>query len=348
MEENIIMTTQAPSFVPKDGVGTVWKDPSGKSWKYTPNGWAESGTESIVTDNKNKDTFVVKPEDTEIVNTLKGGGAKEEDIQLALKTRQEILATKQTETSSGMEPVIDEVLPKTIGKRGFDPFKGKTRTDVLRDAFNNGVTSSKELEELGKTYDILAVQETDEEQDLTKLSPAEQEVAKKTVEKQAVLKMQSLPDAVGRDSALSTLSTFRAGADIISTLESKKVDTGLISGGAREGVFGIGKRSLGKTTPEEDSFAALTEVFAANFRKAMSGTAVSEPEMRRLDKFLPSEKKTEQANIEGIIELSNYLSDKTSLQLGFDVSALKPQKANKDPLNLLGGSNNPKDNPLGI
>jgi hypothetical protein len=57
-----------------------------------------------------------------------------------------------------------------------------------------------------------------------------------------------------------------------------------------------------------------------------------------LDRFLPSETKTKQANIEGVKELSQYLSDKASLQLGLDISPLIPKETGVDPLNILGGN----------
>lgn len=316
-----------PNFTPKNGVGTIFKDQvTGEKWQYSAGGWIKA------TDvDGNTGSFDVSTEETELGNTLKLGGAKEEDIQNALSQRKQILAVKQTDTASK---------PKS------DIFSGKSKSQFLKDAFMNGVTANKELEELGKTYDLLATQ-TGEDVDLSSLSPAEIEENRRQVEKTAVGLMQALPDAVGRDSALGSLTVFRTGDEIIKTIESGTVKTGLLAGSMRRGIFGIGGRSLGKTTQEEDDFNSLTEVFAANFRKAMSGTAVSEGEMKRLERFLPSETKTEQDNISGIIQLSNYLSDKTSLQLGTDISVLIPTRGNKDPLNLYGGGVS-GSNPLGI
>lgn len=336
------MTNNAPQFSPAKGVGTKYKDGSGLDWVYTNTGWVEAGRETIIDPTK-KDSFNVKPDEDPLFTTLKINGAKDADIQAALDQRKTILATKTEETP----PASSDLDVEPIKTKTVDPFKGKTRTQVMKEAFLGGVTDSTELKKIGDTYDLLATPEEEINANIDKLSPVEQEIAKKSIEKQAVLKMQALPDAVGRDSALASLSTFRAGKDIIDTLDAGTVETGLVKGGAREGVFGIGARSLGKTTAEEDAFAALTEVFAANFRKAMSGTAVSEPEMKRLDKFLPSEKKTKQANIQGIIELSNYLSDKTSLQLNYDLSPLTPKESSADPLNVKSGVD-PRNNPLGI
>lgn len=336
------MTNNAPQFSPAKGVGTTYKDTSGKDWVFTNTGWVESGKENIV-DQTKKDTFVVKPDEDPIFATLKINGAKDADIQAALEQRKTILATKTEETppaSSDMD--VEPITTKTV-----DPFKGKTRTQVMKEAFLGGVTDSTELKKIGETYDLLATPTEEINANISKLSPAEQEVAKKAIEKQAVLKMQALPDATARDGALAALSTFRAGKDIIDTLDAGTVKTGLVKGGVREGVFGIGARSLGKTTAEEDAFAAQTEVFAANFRKALSGAQVSDVELARLDKFLPSEKKTKQANIQGILEISNYLSDKTSLQLNYDLSPLTPKESTSDPLNVKSGLD-PKNNPLGI
>lgn len=336
------MTNNAPQFSPAKGVGTKYKDGSGLDWVYTNTGWVEAGKENIV-DNTKKDSFNVKPDEDPLFTTLKTNGAKDADIQAALDQRKTILATKTEETPPASSDLdIEPIKTKTV-----DPFKGKTRTQVMKEAFLGGVTDSTELKKIGDTYDLLATPEEEINANIDKLSPVEQEIAKKSIEKQAVLKMQSLPDATARDSALAALSTFRSGKDIINTLDSGTVETGLVKGKTREGVFGIGARSLGKTTKEEDAFAAQTEVFAANFRKALSGTQASDVELARLDKFLPSEKKTKQANIQGIIEISNYLSDKTSLQLNYDISPLVPTEISTDPLNIT-GSGASKNNPLGI
>lgn len=343
------MNNNTPQFSPAKGIGSTYKDNSGKNWVYTKNGWIESGTENTI-DTKNKNTFVANPEDDSIITTLKSGGAKDVDIQNALKQRQTILSQKVTETSSGDINAglgTSDLDSESIKTKTVDPFKGKTRTQVLKEAFLGGVTDNTELEKIGKTYDMLATPTEEANADISKLSPVEQAAAKKAIEKQAIVKMQSLPDATARDSALAALSTFRAGENIISDLESGTVETGLVKGGVRQGVFGVGARSLGKTTKEEDAFAALTEVFAANFRKALSGAQVSDVELARLDRFLPSETKTKQQNIQGILELSNYLSDKTSLQLNYDVSPLVPQETSSDPLNI-NGSGASKNNPLGI
>jgi hypothetical protein len=316
-----------PNFSPKTGIGTIYKDQvTGEEWQYSSDGWIKA------TNVINRDgNFDVGTENTELVNTLKLGGAKEDDIQNALSQRRQILATKQADTSSK---------PKN------DIFAGKSKPQFLKEAFMNGVTDNTELENLGKTYDLLATQ-TGEDNDLSKMTPAEIKENKRQVEKTAVGLMQSLPDAVARESALGSLTVFRTGDEIIKTLEEGKVKTGLLAGGARRGIFGIGGRTLGMTTQEEDDFNALTEVFAANFRKAMSGTAIAESEMKRLERFLPSETKTEQDNISGIVQLANYLSDKTSLQLGTDISVLIPTRGNNDPLNINGGGNS-GSNPLGI
>lgn len=335
--------TQAPKFSPSGGIGSVWKDKTGKTWKFTETGWVDTS------ENKSVSTFDLKPEDEGIVTALKFGGAKETDIQNALKQRQQILASKQTEpTTTDMEASIDQGI-NALKIDSSDPFKGKTKLDVLREAFNNGVTDSAQLDKISKTYDLLAPQPTMgvEGQDLTKLTPAQKQAVRSQIEKDAVAKMQALPDATSRDSALSSLTTFKNGDEIIKLLKSGNVNTGLIRGGMRKGIFGIGGRSAGWTSKEEDYFAALTETFAANFRKALSGTAVSGPEMARLDAFLPNETKTEQANIEGIKAISDYLANKTNLQLGMDVSALKPEDEGDDPLEILGGGAS-KNNPLGI
>ena len=287
---------------------------------------------------KKKGTFKINPEDESFIQSAAGQGFSEAQIIKGIEAKRKLATTNPSDVNPDNLTADQATNPSAtdINKTQVDPFKGKTRTQFLKDAFMSGVTSVTELEKLGKTYDMLATPDT--ESITTATNPDEQEIVKQSVEKQAVTKMQALPDATARDSALSALSTFRTGEDIINALESGKVKTGLYEGLTRQGVFGIGARSMGKTTKEEDSFASLTEVFAANFRKALSGTAVAEGEMRRLDRFLPSETKTKQQNIEGVKALANYLSDKTSLQIGYDVSPLIPKETGVDPLNILGGN----------
>lgn len=337
------MTT--PNFSPTGGIGSIWKDPaSGKTWKYTSGGWQEDSG-SVSQDAQNKGTFVVKPEEEPVVNTLKTGGAKDADIQAALKQRQDILATKSTQDSA---TTITDTPVATLTQDSKDPFRGKTKADVLREAFNNGVTDNKELDNLSKTYDLLANPVTEGGVDLSALSPVQQEIAKKSLEKEAVKKMSALPDAVARENTLGALSTFSTGKDLIDMLDSGKVNTGLVAGAMNTGVFGIGGRKLGKTSKEQNDFNALSEIFAANYRKAMSGTAVSDTELARLERFLPAENKTIEDNISGILQMSDYLSKRTSLQLGLDVTPLAPSEGNKDPLNLSSRSQGSTKNYLGI
>lgn len=300
----------------------------------------------IVEQIRKKGTFDITPDDENFIRNAVGQGFTEAQIVKGIEAKKKISSDNQVKTVDPNAPNVPDVTTETTGTtQTIDPFKGKTREQFLKDAFLGGVTSFTELEKLGKTYDLLATSEDASGMDTNNVDG--QAAVKQTVEKTAIEKMQALPDATGRDSALSALSTFRTGDDIIKTLESGKVKTGLAEGGLRQGIFGVGGRSLGFTSKEEDSFAALTEVFAANFRKALSGTAVAEGEMRRLDKFLPSETKTKQQNIEGVKALANYLSDKTSLQLGYDVSPLIPSETGDDPLNLFKGGAS-KKNQLGI
>lgn len=338
------MTT--PNFSPSGGVGSIWKDPSsGKTWKFTTGGWQEDSG-SVSTDAKNKGTFVVKPEEEPVVATLKTGGAKDADIQAALKQRQSILATKGTTEDSAT--MVAETPATMLTQDTKDPFKGKSKAEVLREAFNNGVTDNKELDNLGKTYDMLANPVSEGPMDMSTLNPVQQEMAKKSLEKEAVKKMAALPDAVARENTLGALSTFSTGKDLVDMLDSGKVKTGLIPGAVNSGVFGVGARKMGKTSKEQNDFNALSEIFAANYRKAMSGTAVSDTELARLERFLPAESKTIEDNISGIMQMSDYLSKRTSLQLGLDVTPLAPSEGSKDPLGVSSGSQGSTKNYLGI
>lgn len=344
------MNINKPQFTPSGGVGTIWKDPSsGKTWKYEPNGWVEAGT--VSTDKNKKETFQVKPEDEQLLNTLKIGGAKEADIQNALKQRQQILSTKSTETTT--DESIESI--NSIKTNVSDPFGGKSKVEILRDAFNNGVTDITELDKIGQTYDLLAsVGDQSENQyaDLDTLPLPEQQKIINSVKSQVSSKAQSLGSQSEREGVMESLGTLQTGQEIIQAIESG-IATGPIVGASRKGVsvFGVkaipGKRTLGKTEPEEDRFAALVNVYTARFIKAISGAQVSDAERKFLMESLPSETKQEQENIEGIKAISEYLANRYSPTVGVDMSPLIPRSGNTtDPLKLLQGGN--INNPLGI
>ena len=337
-----------PQFTPSGGVGTIWKDPaSGKTWKFETTGWIEAGT---VNKEVKKETFQVKPEEEQLVNTLKIGGAKEVDIQNALKQRQEILSTTETTVDEDIESL------NTINTNVSDPFKGKSKVEILRDAFNNGVTDIAELDKIGQTYDLLAsVGDETENQygDLDTLPLPEQQKIMNSVKSQVASKAQSLGSQSEREGVMEALGTLQTGQEIIESIESG-IETGPIAGATRKGVsvFGVkaipGKRTLGKTKPEEDRFAALVNVYTARFIKAISGAQVSDAERKFLMESLPSETKQEQENIEGIKAISDYLANRYSPTVGVDMSPLIPRSGNTtDPLKLLQGGTN-INNPLGI
>lgn len=139
-----MMNTQ-PSSAP--GIGAIWKDNTGKTWKFSETGWVEDNSNAVVT--QDNGSFDVKQDDQGIATALKAGGAQDTDIQNALKQRQQILASKQNEVVA--DPAVDAI--KTDSN---DPFGGKTKTEVLREAFNSGVTDNAELSKISKTFDLLS------------------------------------------------------------------------------------------------------------------------------------------------------------------------------------------------
>lgn len=134
-----------------------------------------------------------------------------------------------------------------------------------------------------------------------------------------------------RDEAGGALAVFDNAQVLIDLLQNDKVQTGPAVGRSRGGVnlpFGFkigGTRSLGKTTEEEDAFAAASTVFTANFIKAISGAQVSDNERRFLMAALPDENKQEQTNLVNLVTLSNYIANKAGVTLNMDLSPLVPE-----------------------
>lgn len=331
-----------PQFTPLGGIGSTYKDPkTGEMYKYTATGWVKQ-TEDIKKQTEEKGTFEVKPDEQELIEKLKTGGSSQEQINQGLTERRRVLS------NIGETPVKEEPEQDLS-----NPFGGMTKQEMLRDAFNKGVRDMGELDKLGKVYDLLVGTEEEliELEDLSKLSPEQQEAAKDKIKKLATSKAQELTTVSEREGALGTIGTMESGQEIIDLIE-KGISTGPVSGLTREGlsVFGVkiipGKRQLGKTTIEQDELAAKMTIFTAQFIKAISGTQVSDKEREFLEKALPSESKQEQTNIEGIKAIADFLSNRYSGSINVDLTPLKPRKLieQNDPLKIF----DEDKNPLGI
>lgn len=190
---------QGPQFTPAGGVGTVWQDPEGVSWEFTANGWKRGSTD-IQKDVKEQETFEVKPDEEPLVQTLKSGGSSQEQINTAISERRKVLEgsqdievtdaplsfeeyqqkaeelageelgpeditelKKQYQTSFAQQKPTEEPQDNTIPH----PFGGMTKKQVLRDAYNKGVTSVSELDKLEKLYDKLVDEDEDGNDDFT-------------------------------------------------------------------------------------------------------------------------------------------------------------------------------------
>lgn len=331
---NNFQSISKPRFTPSEGVGGTWVDPKTKEkWTYTTQGW--------VKDTKN-DSFNIRPDEEPFAQELRGHGIDEEQIIAGLSERRRVLSNLESQQELNPNTNTGDVVEPT------NPFNGMTKQEVLRDAFNKGVTDLGELEKLETLYDKLVGEDDVPISDFSNMSPEQQTAQKEQIKQLVALKARDLGSAGERDGVLGTLATFETGQEIIDTLNRGDVETGFFKGMIRRGVFGIGTRTFGGTSPEEDYFNALTEIFAANFRKALSGVSVNPEEMKRMEQFLPSETKTAQANIEGVRALSNYLSEKTSLMVDTDLDPLKPRTETQedDPLEIF--SVGTGTNPLGI
>ena len=356
--------TQGPQFTPRKN-GTVWIDPkTGESWEYTKNAWqrlegetADNRTtnkmvasgklpssraeifpqesESIQEDVKAKGTFEINPDEEPFVKALREGGSNQDQINLAISQRRNIKGNLGANNTQGAD--------ESTTSNYSNPFEGKSKKAVLLDAFNKGVRDTTELEKIESLYDkLVGEEETDVPEDISILSYEEQRNVREKVKLQVAEKARALSTMGEREGMVAALATMENGQDLIDMMEIDGVKTGLVGG-----LWNKVERVFGRTSAEEDSMAAAISVFRTNYLKAQSGLAITENEAKELAPALPSETKTPQQNILGMIQISRYLSQKGSLMVGADLSPLIPQSGNNDPLGL-NSSKRSKENPLGI
>ena len=149
-----------PNFSPTGGIGSTWKDPkTGQVYRYTAQGWvAES--KDIKKETSQTKTFEIKPDEKDLVEKLKTGGSNQEQIDKGLTERRRVLSNLgQVETTEVVEEAPAEKPNIT------NPFEGMNKQQMLRDAFNKGVTSTTELKKLEDLYDLLS---GDEDTDVDK------------------------------------------------------------------------------------------------------------------------------------------------------------------------------------
>lgn len=334
-----------PLFTPRAGIGARHRDPkSGEEYVFTSSGWKKMSV-NIQQETTDSGAFEVKPEEKEIEAQLLQNGAQREDVERALTERRRV----QLNRDSQQRLERSQEQPSFRQKDTSNPFGGMTKRMFLREAFNSGVTDIGELEKLGGIYDMLAMQDDQSsfgDVDFSNLAPQERALAREELKREVVSRAQLLETKDERESAFGAIAAFETGQQLIDAIE-QGVTTGPVAGGLRKGIFGIGARNLGRTTAAEDNFASLLTLFTANFMKAISGATISDKEREYLMNALPDESKQEQANIEGIKAISQYLSTRNSNMLDLDLSPLRPQEMGGDPLGIgeLGGSSN---NPLGI
>jgi hypothetical protein len=192
MEKNMKL-----NFTPRGGIGSTYKDPkTGQVYKFTAQGWILQSSD-IVKETAEKQTFEIKPDEQDLVEKLKAGGSNQEQINKGLTERRRILSNlgQGEQVEQGAEISWDDYLSKAeelVGKSltGVEkdelrvqynenvgktkeieqdtshPFGGMNKQEMLRDAFNKGVTSTTELKKLSTLYDLL-VGEEDENEDFT-------------------------------------------------------------------------------------------------------------------------------------------------------------------------------------
>ena len=266
---------------------------------------------------------------------MREGGSNQDQINLAISQRRNIKGNLGANNTQGAD--------ESTTSNYSNPFEGKSKKAVLLDAFNKGVRDTTELEKIESLYDkLVGEEETDVPEDISILSYEEQRNVREKVKLQVAEKARALSTMGEREGMVAALATMENGQDLIDMMEIDGVKTGLVGG-----LWNKVERVFGRTSAEEDSMAAAISVFRTNYLKAQSGLAITENEAKELAPALPSETKTPQQNILGMIQISRYLSQKGSLMVGADLSPLIPQSGNNDPLGL-NSSKRSKENPLGI
>lgn len=154
-----------PNFIPSGGIGTTYKDPySNEEYEFTQTGWVKK-SQDIQKETSQKGTFDVKPDEKQLVEKLQATGTDKTKIQNAISERRRVLSNiNQTEGEQ-----VEEKIASTKDMTGItdqkvsNPFKGLSKKEVLRDAFNKGVTDTAELERIGTFYEMVTDEATDEE-----------------------------------------------------------------------------------------------------------------------------------------------------------------------------------------
>ena len=183
-----------PQFTPMGGVGSTWKDSgTGQAYRFTDQGWVEESGD-IKKEVAKEGAFEIKPDEKNIVETLKTGGSSQEQINQGLAERRRVLSNLGKTEGIEREGEVpwDDYLSKTeeLVGRGLTgaetnelrqqynenivkspaptkdkthPFGGMSRRALLRDAFKKGVTSPTELKKLNTLYDLLVGEDEDDE-----------------------------------------------------------------------------------------------------------------------------------------------------------------------------------------
>lgn len=246
----------------------------------------------------------------EIMQTTQLFEPKERDTQVVSSNgRQTLVDTQTGETIADLGEDLDATLRK------LNAANNTRLTDARIRELNDKITSrAKELEQQTQT-------EIETNDNVSQ-------------------RIQQIPDAGGRDKAVSAVATFKNAQIVLDALDN--VNTGPISGRAQGGtsILGIpipGLQSINLTSKSFNEFQAATTIFTASFIKAISGVQVSDRERVFLTNALPTVEKTEAQNRAGIKTVLNFLENDLETRLGIDIQDFDdiPKPHKEDELDAL-------------
>lgn len=194
-----------PQFTPAGGKGATFTDPQTKeTWRFDGSDWmkvtgkAETPTKPEKLSSNMLDIPDLSSEESSVIGKLKAAGSSDYQIAQAIQQGRQVSPTQDVEEEEqGFEISWDDYLSeaqsqvgRTLTTRETDalkaqyqksfgsltdnqpmdtslPFGNMSKKEMLRFAFNNGVTRSSELKKLVDLYDLLYDEEKDRNSDFT-------------------------------------------------------------------------------------------------------------------------------------------------------------------------------------
>lgn len=303
---NLIMAE--PLFTPRSGIGARYVDPSTKKeYVFTNSGWKPMAVD-IKSDVVDNNTFEVKPEEKDLETKLLQGGATREIAMRAITEKRRIAANRKMTDPLNDRTQNDQTNTEILNNKPTSKFEGKTKQQVLKQAFNDGVTDTGELKKIGDMYDMFSEPEADI-----------------SVIKELVTQRKELADAGFNtqviDSKLESMGFAKSteGADVIATGEAAKfapavsralaqmeeasgigTDESIFTGGGTSatkiltGVRNFGRKAVdAEFSQKTERYKNMVELAIGSMNKMMGAGTLNEGEALRLLENVPNDNTSE-------------------------------------------------------